>query len=157
MFGYPSNTSSVCNNSDPWQPSTMGHNPPYGVQLSTANIWGRAAFTGVAKSIPTTAERFCALRKSVNLCGSFGDVQLHLQAQVGPLQSYSTLGKAEQILTAQLQWCKTPKKSDILQTIEEKRTNRMITEQLFSLPRGLFCSVTYKRTKRHLERTLKLY
>lgn len=65
---------------------------------------------------------------------------------------YSTLGKVEQILTAQLQWCKTPKQSDILQTIDENRTKRMITEQLFSLPRGLFCSVTYKRTKRHLEK-----
>lgn len=67
------------------------------------------------------------------------------------------LGKAEQILTAQLQWCKTPKKkTDILQTIEEKRTKRMITEQLFSLPRGLFCSVTYKRTKRHLEKDTEI-
>lgn len=92
----------------------MGHNPPYGVQLSTANIWGRAAFTGVAKSILTTAERFCALRKSVNLCSCCRDVQLHLR-----YSCYSTLGKAEQILTAQLQWCKTPKKSDILQTTEE--------------------------------------
>lgn len=69
---------------------------------------------------------------------------------------YSTLGKVEQILTAQLQWCKTPKQSDILQTIDENRTKRMITEQLFSLPRGLFCSVTYKRTKRHLEKDTEI-
>lgn len=45
----------------------MGHNPPNGVQMSTANIWGRAAFEGVARSMLIPAERFCALRKHESL------------------------------------------------------------------------------------------